>query len=208
MLSRQPLPRMGGPIMVEKLKSYWRRTVVWAGVALIYALPLVAVHGAFDMFLKIDGVAGESTDDKHKEWIEVLSFSHGVSQPSLATQSSGGARATSPSQHQNLTILKTLDKSSPKLALYCCNGTHVRELSLEFCKAGGDGQKYMVYRLYDVLVTSIRPSGEASGTGTLPLEEVSFNYGKIEWTYTVMKPDGSPSGDIKASWDMSSNKGM
>ena len=32
--------------------------------------------GAYDAFLKIDGIAGESTDDKHKDWIEILSFNH------------------------------------------------------------------------------------------------------------------------------------
>ena len=36
---------------------------------------------AFDTFVKIEGIAGESTDDKHKDWIELLSFSHGMSQP-------------------------------------------------------------------------------------------------------------------------------
>ena len=44
---------------------------------------------AFDAFLKVDGIPGESTDDKHKDWIEVLSFNHGVSQPAGG---SGGAR--------------------------------------------------------------------------------------------------------------------
>ena len=32
---------------------------------------------AVDYFLKIDGIDGESQDDKHKDWIEVLSFSWG-----------------------------------------------------------------------------------------------------------------------------------
>ena len=51
---------------------------------------------AFDCFLKIEGVPGESTDDKHGDWIELLSYSHGVSQPSSGAQSSGGARSADP----------------------------------------------------------------------------------------------------------------
>lgn len=46
---------------------------------------------AFDAFLKIDGIPGESTDDKHKEWIEIASYRQGVSQPASATASSVGA---------------------------------------------------------------------------------------------------------------------
>ena len=33
---------------------------------------------AVDMFLKIDGVDGESTDSAHDKWIEILSYSHGL----------------------------------------------------------------------------------------------------------------------------------
>ncbi len=43
------------------------------------------VSVAFDAFLKIDGIFGESTDDKHKHWIEVLDCNHGLTQPSSAT---------------------------------------------------------------------------------------------------------------------------
>ncbi|MEO7652407.1 MAG: type VI secretion system tube protein Hcp, partial [Bryobacteraceae bacterium] len=44
----------------------------------------------FDTFLKIDGIPGESTDDAHKEWIEVLDFDHEMTQPASATVSSAG----------------------------------------------------------------------------------------------------------------------
>lgn len=163
---------------------------------------------AFDAFLKIEGIAGESTDDKHKDWIEVLSYSHGLMQPSAGARSTAGAASAERCNHQDFSIVKVLDKASPKLALFCCNGTHIKSVKLELCRATGDKQKYMEYVLSDVIVSGVRPGGSAQGGETLPLEEVSFNYGKIEWTYTETDHQtGKPKGDVKAHWDLVANKG-
>jgi type VI secretion system secreted protein Hcp len=163
---------------------------------------------AFDCFLKIDGIPGESSDDKHKEWIELLSYSHGLSQTGSGSVSSGGARSAERCDHQDFSVVKTLDKASPKLALSCCNGTHIKKITMELCRATGDKQKYMEYTLSDAIVSDVRPGGSAKGGEPLPLEEVSFNYGKIEWVYTETDhKTGKPKGDIKAHWDLSANTG-
>jgi type VI secretion system secreted protein Hcp len=163
---------------------------------------------AFDSFLKIDVIPGESTDDKHKDWIEVLSFSHGVSQPASGSSSTAGGRSAERCDHQDFSIVKTLDKASPKLALFCCNGQHIKEVKVELCRASGDKQKYMEYKLSDVIVSNVRPGGSAQGSETLPVEEVSFNYGKIEWIYTATDhKTGKAAGDVKAHWDLTANKG-
>ena len=161
---------------------------------------------AFDCFLKIKGIDGECTDDKHKKWIEVLSFSHGVSQPASGSSSSGGSLSAERCDHQDFSVVKTLDKASPKLALYCCNGKHIDEITVELCRAGGDKQCYMVYKMTSVIVSSARPGGSAQGGDSLPLEEVSFNYGKIEWTYTETA-GGEAGGKVEANWDLITNKG-
>ena len=163
---------------------------------------------AFDAFVKISTIPGESTDDKHKDWIEILSFSCGVSQPSGGARSTGGAASSERANHQDMSITKILDKASPKLALACCKGEHISEVKLELCRATGDKQKYMEYKMSDVIISSYRPGGSAQGGEGLPLEEVSFNYGKIEWTYTETDhKTGKPKGDIKGNWDLTANKG-
>ena len=163
---------------------------------------------AFDCFLKIDGVPGESTDDKHSDWIELLSYSHGVSQPGSGAQSSGGARSAERCDHEDFSVVKSIDKASPKLALFCCNGSHIKEIKMELCRATGDKQKYMEVVMTDVIVSSVRPGGSAQGGESLPLEEVAFNYGKIEWAYTQTDhKTGKPKGDVKAHWDLVANKG-
>lgn len=163
---------------------------------------------AFDAFLKINGVPGESTDDKHKDWIEILSYSCGVSQSSSGSASSGGGRSAERADFADFSIVKALDKASPKLALFCANGNHIDEIKVELCRATGDKQKYMEYVLSDVIVSSARPGGSSQGGEALPLEEVSFNYGKIKWLYTETDhKTGKPKGDVESNWDLTANKG-
>jgi len=161
---------------------------------------------AFDAFLKIDGIDGESTDDAHADQIEVLSYSIGVIQTTSASASSGGGASAERADFQDFSIVKALDKASPKLAIACADGTHIGEIILELCRAGGDKLKYMEYKLTNCIVSSWQPSGSAGGDETLPLEDVSFNYGKIELTYTLQKrADGSGGGNVAAGWDLEKN---
>lgn len=163
---------------------------------------------AFDTFLKISTIPGECTDDKHKDWIEILSYSCGVSQPSSGSRSTGGAASAERCNHQDFSIVKVLDKASPKLFLALCKGEHIPSVKLELCRATGDKQKYMEYTMGDVIVSSMHPGGSAQGSESLPLEQVSFNYGKIEWVYTETDhATGRPKGDVKANWSLVANKG-
>ncbi len=160
---------------------------------------------AFDTFLKIDGIPGESTDDKHKDWIELQSFSHAINQPASATASSAGGATAERVNHADFVVTKLMDKASTKIYDACCKGTHIKEVIVEMCRAGGDKMKYMEVKLADVIVSSVAPSG--SSGGDFPSESVSFNYGKINWVYTQQKrADGSGGGNVPAGWDLTKNK--
>ncbi|OLE74363.1 MAG: fimbrial protein [Acidobacteria bacterium 13_1_20CM_2_57_8] len=161
----------------------------------------------FDAFLKIDGIPGESTDDKHKDWIEILSFSHGVAQPVSRTSSSAGGAGAERCEHQDYTIVKYLDKASPKLYEYCSTGQHIKEITLELCRAGGDKLKYMEVKMEEVIVSTASPGGNGKGNDNFPTETISFNYGRIKWTYTQQKrADGSGGGNVTGGWDLTANK--
>ncbi len=101
----------------------------------------------FDAFLKIATVPGESTDDKHKDWIEVLSYSWGVSQEIAGNRSTGGAASSGRVEAGHFSIVHVLDKASPKLFLSCCKGEHIKDVKVELCRATGDKQKYMEYAM-------------------------------------------------------------
>lgn len=162
---------------------------------------------AFDAFLKIDGVEGESTDAGHKNWIEILSFNHGMSQPASSSASTAGGATAGRVNMQDFSIVKFVDKATAKLAEACCTGKHVPNIKIEVCRAGGDKLKYMEYKLSDAIVSAVRQGGSSSGSEDIPVEEVSFNFGKIEWTYTQQKrSDGSGGGNVSAGWDLKQNK--
>jgi type VI secretion system secreted protein Hcp len=161
----------------------------------------------FDAFCKVDGIPSESTDDKHKDWIEILSFSHNMNQSASATKSSTGGASSGRCDHSDFVIVKQLDKASPKLYELCSSGKHIKEVLIEFCRAGGDKVKYMEIKMEEVLISSVSPGGSAKGGDDIPSEEVRFNYGKIKWTYTQQKrADGSGGGNVTGGWDLTANK--
>lgn len=163
---------------------------------------------AFDAFLKISTIPGESTDSAHAGQIEIISYSHGVSQRGGGPSSTAGGRAAERCDHAEFSVVKLIDKASPKLFLACCKGDHIPTITLDLCRAAADKTRYMQYVLSDVIVASVRPSGASRGAEPLPLEEVSFNYGKIEYLYTETDhKTGQPKGDVRAHWDLTINKG-
>lgn len=157
-----------------------------------------------DAYLKIDGIPGESTATNFKDWIEVLSFSHGVSQPAAAAVSTAGGASVGRCEHGDFTISKELDKASPILAQKCSEGTHLKEIMLTLCRSTGGGQvQYMEYKLTNAIISSVSVSGSGQG---LPIEAVAFNYGKIEWKYTIQKREGGGGGGNTAgSWNLQTN---
>jgi len=164
---------------------------------------------AFDAFLKIDGIPGESTDDKHKDWIEILGYGFGVSQATGgASRSDAGAASSGRADFADLSIVKRLDKASPKIFLSCIKGDHIKSVVLEFCRATGDKTKYCDIKLSDVLITAAQPSGQPKAADAVPTENVSFNFGKIEYTYYATDhKTGKPAGQVAMNWDTTTNKG-
>lgn len=162
---------------------------------------------AFDSFIKIDGIPGESSDDKHKDWIELISYDHRIEQPASSTASSVGGATAERVNHGSFNFVHQLDKATPKLLEACCTGKHIKEVTIEFCRAGGDKVKYMEIKLEQVLISAVTENGASTGESGFPSETVSLSYGKIKWTYTQQKrQDGSAGGNVSAGWDLTANK--
>src|ERR1700744_3275801 len=133
-----------------------------------------------DYFLKIDGIEGESQDDKYKDQIHLSSFSFGVTNAGTGGSNlgSGGGR----SNIQDLHFTKTIDKSSPNLFIACATGKHFPKAQLIARRAGENPQVYLTYDLEEVFVSSISTSGHEGGG--LAQESASLNFSKVTLTYT------------------------
>ena len=158
-----------------------------------------------DYFLKIEGVDGESTDDKHKGEIEIESWSVGGTNP--GSFSSGGGGGTGKVVMQDFTFVKKSDKASAKLLTSCATGEHLKKATLTCRKAGKEQQEFLKIELSPVLVSSFQTSGSA-GSDVIPVEQVSLNFGKIEFKYKEQKPDGSLGGEVIGGWDVTTNKAV
>ena len=168
---------------------------------------------AFDAFLKLDGIKGESADAKHKGEIDIMSFSWGMSQTGVSATGGGGGAGKV--QVHDLTVTKKTDASSPLLMLNCANGAHIKEANFVVRKAGGEQLEYLKIKLTDVLVSSYKPASfDWSGPGdegpeedVLPQEQVSINFAKVEFSYQPQGADGkAQGGPILAGWDVKANK--
>jgi type VI secretion system secreted protein Hcp len=156
-----------------------------------------------DYFLKLDGVAGEATDDKHKGELDLESFSWGVTQ--LGTAGKGGGAGAGKAQPQDMVVTKRTDKSSPTLFIACATGQHFKEALLTVRKAGGQQQEYLKIKLEGVMVTSYQAMGTPGGNGVVQ-ESIAFNYAKMEMIYKEQKADGSLGGETKQKYDYEANK--
>jgi type VI secretion system secreted protein Hcp len=158
---------------------------------------------AVDFFLKLEGIEGESQDDKHKGEIDLHSWSWGASQ--MGTQSLGGGGGAGKVSVQDFNFIQIVNKATPKLFLACCQGEHIKKAVLTCRKAGKDQQEYLKITFTDVLVSNYQTS--ASEGAVIPTEHISLNFGKVEFEYKEQKADGTLGGVTKAHWDVKANKG-
>jgi type VI secretion system secreted protein Hcp len=158
---------------------------------------------AFDYFLKIDGIQGESVDAKHKGEIDVLSWSWGETQETTAPHGGGGGAGVGKVAMTDLHVSARISKASPKLLLACAAGTHIKDAVLSGRKAGKGQQEFLTFSLSDVLVSGYQTGG---ATAEAPLDSISLNFSKIEVSYKEQTAKGSLGPAIKVGWDRKTNK--
>jgi type VI secretion system secreted protein Hcp len=156
-----------------------------------------------DYFLKIDGIPGESTDSKHKNEIDLQSWSWG--EANAGTHAGGGGGGAGKVAMQDFNFTMKVNKASPKLFLACATGQHIKEALLICRKAGKEQQEYLKIKFSDLLISSYQTGG--SGGDVVPVDQISFNFSKIETSYAPQKPDGSLDAPVVHNYSVKENKG-
>jgi len=156
-----------------------------------------------DYFLKIDGIEGESQDAKHKSEIALESWSWGESQS--GTHAAGGGGGAGKVAMQDFHFVMKINKASPKLALACASGEHIKKAVLTCRKAGKDQQEFLKITMSDLLVSSYQTGGSGHAD-IVPTDQISVNFSKIEWDYKEQKADGTLGGSVKSGWDLKAGK--
>lgn len=160
---------------------------------------------AIDVYLQIDGIKGESTDDKHKDWIECKSVNWSVEQPKSATASTGGGHTAERCEHKDIVITKLADLSSPILLQTCSAGKTIPKARFEFMRADGQGDriKYFEIEIENVLIGAVTPGVQE---GDILGEHVGLKFSKVKWKYTQQKVTGGAGGNTSGGWDLATNR--
>lgn len=160
---------------------------------------------ATDAYLQIEGIKGESMDDRHKEWIEVSNVSWNVHQPRASCVSTAGGQTNGKCELSELTFHKLADLASPILQQHCAMGKTIPKAKFEFMRADGNGApiNYYTVELENVMVSGVTPN---SGEGGIVQESVSLAYSKIKWKYAQQKVAGGSGGVTTGGWDAAANK--
>jgi len=157
---------------------------------------------AQDIFLKINGIDGESMDSAHKNEIEVLSWDWQILQESNMHMGSGGGSGKATVKDMN--FVHHVDRSSPNLMKFCLTGKHIPEAKLVVRKAGGNPLEYLKITMTDVVITNVQPMG--SNTEERVKEKVSLAFAKVKQEYTVQNQQGGSGGAVTAGYDIKLNK--
>ncbi len=156
---------------------------------------------ASDIFAKIGDIKGESLDSKHKDEIEVLSYSWGVSNAGSMASGSGGGEGKA--TFHDLSFVHNVDKASPVLMLNCATGVHMKEATITHRKAGKGQQEFLIVKMNDVIITSVTHGGSGDSGHS---ENVSLAFAKVNVEYKPQKADGSLDAGIHFKYDLKGQK--
>jgi type VI secretion system secreted protein Hcp len=152
---------------------------------------------ATDYFLQISGIPGESLDSKHKDWIDVLSWSWGEATP--VSPGAGTGAGAAKVHFSEFNFATRVSKASPALFLACASGQHIKEAKLVGRRLGSKGQQqdFLTWTFSDVLVSNYQTGG-SEGDDT-PVDSVALNATRVQVTYSGVSPP------VSAGWDSKKN---
>src|SRR5438552_16210462 len=127
------------------------------------------------MFMKLEGIKGESKDSVHKEEIDVLAWSWGLS--NSGTAHTGGGAGAGKANFQDLSFTKWIDLSSTSLMLSAANGKHIKSAVLVVRKAGEHPLEYVTITMNECLITAVSTGG--SGGEDRLTENITINFAKV-----------------------------
>ncbi len=160
---------------------------------------------AIDMFFKLDGIKGEATDSKHKDEIDIESFTFGVHQTGSSHRGGHGLGAGR-AEFQDVMITKYADKASPPLMEHCAKGAHIKTAQITVRKAGGKQEEGYKVHFHDLIISSFTNTGSSEKDSLV--ETISLNYSGIQFEYAPQSADGTLGGSVKGGWHLRENKPM
>lgn len=153
------------------------------------------------IFIKFNGIDGESQDFTHKGEIEILNWDWSVSQTLNMHSGSGGG--TGKCTFDNLHFEHYIDKSSLNLLQFCLTGKYIPEALMTIRKAGCSHLEFLRLTLQDILITGVHPV--YYNTMRVPREAVSLTFSRVAMDYILQNAVGNAAGTISSGYDIKAN---
>ncbi|PZO68124.1 MAG: type VI secretion system tube protein Hcp [Paracoccus denitrificans] len=160
---------------------------------------------AVDIFLKLsNNIKGEAQDDTHRDEIDVLSWSWGLTQSGTTHIGSGGGGGKV--NVQDISLTKYVDRATNDLIKRCTSGEHIENGELIVRKSGGTTPvEYFRIKLQGIMITSYQTGGSKDGLDRVQ-ESLNLNFRKFEVVYTMQETSGAAGAESMAGWDIAENK--
>jgi len=137
------------------------------------------------IFMKYEGIDGESTTDSHSKWIELMSFQFGTGR-AVASARGGSTREGSTVSVSEIVVTKQQDCASAKLFVASCTGQLNKAVQIDFVRTSKGEQQ--TYAQYDLEGTGISGYSVSSG-GDRATESLSLNFDNIKFKYLAIGDD-------------------
>lgn len=147
-----------------------------------------------NIFLKIDGINGESKDAQHTGWTDVNAYSWGAKRNGR----SAIRGATGKANYHNLTVHCQIDKTTAGALLYTSNGNRIRTVELSACKAGGGQMEYYRITLENVNLIEVLLRDHGAVTDI----EYEFEADKVKFQYWEQGGLGGKGAETRMGWDI------
>jgi len=159
---------------------------------------------ASDIFLRLDGIKGESTGQAHMFEMDINSYSWVVEQVGVQNTGIGGGGSGKTSVH-DIVIAKFVDIATPALCLFCVTGMHIKDGQITLRKAAGaKWLEFLKIRLEDILITNV--SEDLSGTQSERINEsIALNFARFFVEYTEQNASGGGTAAAVMGYDIKAN---
>jgi type VI secretion system secreted protein Hcp len=151
-------------------------------------------------FAKYDGIDGESSDDQHDKWIDILSIDWGSHR---TTDTSGQDRKRGGVIVEDIVLTMEFEKSTVKLLEKMNMGEVIPKLEIEQTAAyGPEGERvvtYLKYELINVQVTSFDVNASGNDESP-PTVTIANNFEEYKVTYTEYDSEGNKGGNAETTW--------
>jgi len=163
------------------------------------AVSAVAASGTSElrMYLRIDGIEGECTDDLHKGWLKVQTYEQEHIWGALHATEGGTDHGL---RHVRLVVTRRKDKLTPVLQAHCGPQKPIPTVTLEVWREGGGvSQKVMVYTHHECAIDAVRNVKSLTTGGSA--EELTFTCASAEWSWMECDASGKPKGETHTQCD-------